>query len=178
MELNFYDVRIGTRTRAGNLNVIHSFVCKSVEKQEYKIRDFYQSRYNGLSIDVFKVIEVVEVPQDAIQKDSPFETEIVKQRTKIRELENEIKKLHKSHNSVFTMEIESNDLNDENTVIYKEMIEQYKLYISLVDKLEKFIKKQIIEKYSPFTKYVYTDELMSGSRSNMKFRLELKNKLF
>ena len=177
MELNFYEVRVGTRTRAGNLNVIHSFVCKSVEIQEYKIRDFYQSRYSGLSIDVFKVIEVVETPQDAIQNNNPFETENFKQRNKIKELEKEINKLKESKNSQFIMNIDNSDINEENQLLYKKVTENYKIYYQSIVDLESGIKKEIMEKYKPFASSITTEELMSGSNKTMKFRLNLKNKL-
>lgn len=179
MELNFYDVRIGTRTRTGNLNVIHSFVCKSVEPQEYKIRNFYQSRYSGLSIDVFKVIEVVEVPQDAIQKDSnPFEIEKSESRKKIIELEREIKKLQESKNSQFSMEIDNVDINEGNQLLYKKVIEDYKVYTQSIVDLEAGIKSQIMDKYRPFASSISTSERMSGTNRTMKFKLNLKNQLF
>lgn len=178
MELNFYDVRIGTRTKAGNLNVIHSFVCKSVETQEYKIRNFYLSRYSGLSIDVFKVVEVIEEPKETLQNNDPFESEVSESRKKIKELEREIKKLQDSKNSTFSMEIRSNEINEENKLLYKKVEENYEVYFKSIVDLETGIKNEIMEKYKPFASSINIDERMNRSNGIMKFRLNLKNKLF
>ena len=178
MELNFYDVRIGTRTKAGNLNVIHSFVCKSVEPQEYKIRNFYLSRYSGFSIDVFKVIEVVEAPKEILQNNDPFESEKSESRKKIILLEQEIEKLQESKNSTFVMEIHSDDINVDNKQLYKKVAEDYKVYIESVLTLEKGIINELMEKYKPFASSINTDERMNNSNRTMKFRLNLKAKLF
>ena len=178
MELNFYDVRIGTRTKAGNLNVIHSFICKSFEVNEYKIRNFYESRYSGFSIDVLKVVEVVEAPKEILQNNDPFESEKSESCKKIKELEQKIKKLQESKNSVFVMTINSHDLNSENKIIYNRLKNNYKIYYDSVVELENAIKKQIEQKYDPFVKNIYTDERINGHNNTMKFRLELINKLF
>lgn len=174
----FYEVRIGTRTKAGNLNVLHSFVCKSLEVNEYKIRNYYQSRYVGLSIDAFKINEIIEVPKEALQNNDPIENNNNESRSKIINLENEIKKLQESKNSTFLMEINSDDINIDNKLLYKKVIEDYKVYVASVDSLEKGIKTEIIEKYKPFASSINTDERMTGSNRTMKFRLNLKAKLF
>ena len=174
----FYDVRIGTRTRAGNLNVLHSFVCKSLEVNEYKIRDYYQSRYVGLSIDVFKINEVVEVPKEELQNNNPFDNYDNESKSKIRDLEKEIKKLQESKNSTFSMEIYSDDINVDNKQLYKKVVEDYKVYTESVLTLEKGIKNELMEKYKPFASSINTDERMNSSNRTMKFRLNLKAKLF
>jgi hypothetical protein len=178
MEYNFFDVRIGTRTKAGNLNVLHSFVCKSFESSEYKIRDFFQSKYSGFSIDVFKVVEVIEAPKETSQNNDPFESDKLESLKKIKELEREIKKLQDSKNSTFSMEIRSNEINEENKLLYKKVKEDYEVYYKSIIDLETGIKNEIMEKYKPFAGSINTDERMNSSNGIMKFRLNLINKLF
>lgn len=176
MELNFYEVRVGTRSRSGNLNVLYSFVCKTEETREYKVQEFYLSKYQGFNVDVIKVNEIVELSKKDIKNDYSFEVKSTEQ-ARIKELEQENKKLLESKNTVFIMEMSSDSLNEENSSIYKEMMEQYNIYKGLVKKLEKLIINQILDKYKPFAKNVYVDESIMGTRSKMKFRLELKDKL-
>ena len=113
----FYDVRVGTRTKAGNLNVLHSFVCKSVELHEYKIRNYFIEKYSGLSVDVLKVKDVIDITNEKIDTTNPFESEKYESRKKITELEREIKKLQDSKNSTFSMEIKFDEINEENNRI-------------------------------------------------------------
>lgn len=174
----FYDVRIGTRTKAGNLNVLHSFVCKSLEKNEYKIRDYYQTRYLGLSIDVLRINQIVDITNEKINIPDPFENNDNELKSKIRDLEREIKKLQESKNSIFTMEIHSEDINVENKLLYKKVVDDYQVYVKSVMDLENGIKKEIIEKYSPFASSVSTTERMDPNNKVMKFQLNLKAKLF
>ena len=178
MEYNFFDVRIGTRTRAGNLNVIHSFVCKSVEPQEYKIRNYFTEKYSGLSVDVLKVKDVIDITNEKIDTLNPFESEKSESRKKITELEREIKKLQDSKNSTFSMEIHSDDINVDNKQLYKKVAEDYKVYTESVLTLEKGIINELMEKYKPFASSINTDERMNSSNRTMKFRLNLKAKLF
>lgn len=174
----FYDVRIGTRTRAGNLNILHSFVCKSVELYEHKIRNYFTEKYSGLSVDVLKVKDVIDITNEKIDTPNPFDNNNNESKSKIRDLENEIKKLQESKNSTFLMEINSDDINVDNKLLYKKVIEDYKVYVASVESLEKGIKTEIIEKYKPFASSINTDERMTGSNRTMKFRLNLKAKLF
>jgi hypothetical protein len=177
MEYNFFNVRVGTRTKAGNLNVIHSFVCKSLEEEEYKISDFYRRRYSGFNIDVFPINEIVEAPIDLLQKE-PFKSYKSESNKKIKDLELEIKKLQESKNSTFLMEVDNSELNEANQLLYTKVVEDYKVYSQSVDDLENGIKSQIMEKYSPFASSVFTDERMNGNNRIMKFRLNLKARLF
>lgn len=172
----FYEVRIGTRTRAGNLNVLHFFVCKSLEVNEYKIRNYYSNRYLGLSVDVFKINEVVDIINEKLDNSDLLENNDYK--SKIKDLEKEIKNLQESKNSTFSMERHCSEINEENKLLYNEMIKNYKIYSASVLDLENGIKREIIEKYSPFSSSINTDERMNGNSQYMKFRLNLKNKLF
>ena len=174
MELNFYDVRIGTRTKAGNLNVIHSFVCKSVEPQEYKIRNYFIEKYSGLSVDVLKVKDVIDITNEKIDTLNPFESEKSESRKKITELEREIKKLQESKNYTFVMEIHSDDINVDNKQLYKKVVEDYKVYTESVLNLEKGIKNELMEKYKPFASSINTNEHMNGNNKYMRFQLNLK----
>lgn len=172
----FYEVRIGTRTRAGNLNVLHHFVCKSLEVNEYKIRNYYSNRYLGLSVDVFKINEVVDIINEKLDNSDLLENNDYK--SKIKDLEKEIKNLQESKNSTFSMERHCSEISEENKLLYNGMIKNYKIYSASVLDLENGIKREIIEKYSPFSSSINTDERMNGNSQYMKFRLNLKNKLF
>ena len=178
MELNFYDVRIGTRTKAGNLNVLHSFVCKSVELHEHKIRNYFIEKYSGLSVDVLKVKDVIDITNEKIDTPNPFESEKSESRKKITELEREIKKLQDSKNSTFSMEIKFDEINEENKLLYKKVKENYEVYYKSIIDLETGIENEIMEKYKPFASSINTDERMNSSNRTMKFRLNLKAKLF
>ena len=174
----FYDVRVGTRTKAGNLNVLHSFVCKSVELHEHKIRNYFIEKYSGLSVDVLSVKDVIDITNEKIDTPNPFESEKSESRKKITELEREIKKLQESKNSTFVMEIHSDDINVDNKQLYKKVAEDYKVYTESVLNLEKGIINELMEKYKPFASSINTDERMNSSNRTMKFRLNLKAKLF
>ena len=50
-------------------------------------------------------------------------------------------------------------------------------YKSIID-LETGIENEIMEKYKPFAQSINTDERMNSSNRTMKFRLNLKAKLF
>lgn len=180
MEYNFFDVRIGTRTRAGNLNVIHSFVCKSTEQSEYKVTEFFQKRYTGFSLDVIRITEFLDITNENLNLpvSDPFASNDNELKSKIRELEKEIKKLKESKNSTFTMEIHSDDINVDNKQLYKKVVEDYKVYTESVLNLEKGIKNELMEKYKPFASSINTNEHMNGNNKYMRFQLNLKAKLF
>lgn len=178
MEPIFYEVRVGTRTKAGHLNVLHSFVCKSVETQEYKINNYFSDKYKGFSVDVYKVIDVIDISNEILQNNDPFQSNLSESKIKIKELEKQIKTLQESKNSSFSMDIHSDNINVDNKLLYKKVVEDYKVYVASVDSLEKGIKTEIMEKYKPFASSINTDERITGSNKTMKFRLNLINKLF
>ena len=178
MEYNFFDVRIGTRTRAGNLNVLHSFVCKSYEKNKYKIFEYYTKRYVGLEVDVIEIKEVFDISNENIKSDDFFENTESNESTKIKELEREIKTLKGAKNSTFSMEINCDRINESNRLLYNQMKKEFSVYIASVEELEKGIKNEIMEMYKPFASSVSTIERMNGNNAAMRFNLNLKAKLF
>ena len=178
MEYNFFDVRIGTRTRAGNLNVLHSFVCKSYEKNKYKILEYYTKRYVGLEVDVIEIKEVFDISNENIKSDDFFKNTESNESTKIKELEREIKTLKGAKNSTFSMEINCDRINASNRLLYNQMKKDFSVYIASVEELEKGIKNEIMEMYNPFISSVTTIERMNGKNAVMKFNLNLKAKLF
>jgi len=178
MEYNFFDVRIGTRTCAGNLNVLHSFVCKSYKKNEYEIREYYEKRYVGLTVDAFEIKEVSDISNENIKSNNILENTQSNESVKIKELEREIKTLKETKHSTFTMEIHSDDINVDNKQLYKKVVEDYKVYTESVLNLEKGIKNELMEKYKPFASSINTNEYMNGNNKYMRFQLNLKAKLF
>ena len=60
----FYNVKIGTRTRAGNLNVLQSFVAQS-NKKLVDINTYYFNKYKGFDVSVEEITEVVidDIPE-------------------------------------------------------------------------------------------------------------------
>ena len=178
MEYNFFDVRIGTRTRAGNLNVLHSFVCKSYEKNKYKIFEYYSKRYVGLEVDVIEIKEVFYISNENIKSDDFFKNTESNESTKIKELEREIKTLKEAKNSTFSMEINCDRINASNRLLYNQMKKDFSVYTASVEELEKGIKNELMEMYNPFASSITTIERMNGNNSAMKFNLNLKAKLF
>jgi len=95
---NFYNIEIGQLTRAGNLNISHSFICKS-DKDYNSVNNFYSSKYKGFYV---RTVEVTEVVQDEIPKIVPYDYSYSSPKEKeIESLKQEIRKLKEGTGSSF-----------------------------------------------------------------------------
>ncbi len=60
MENKFFNVEIGRTTRAGNMQVQHSFVASVPKsKNQYEVHNYYQSQYSGFDVSVSEAKEVL-----------------------------------------------------------------------------------------------------------------------
>ena len=138
--IKFYEVKIGTMTRAGNLNVITSFVAKS-DKEQNKVYNFYIQKYKGLSIQVSEIIEVVE---DVIPNEVNYSF-IAPKDQEIRDLKKQVDILSKQSFNSFIGRIRWDIVvNTE----FKELIEISKLYREKKEEIDKRLEVYIKEKYN------------------------------
>ena len=63
----FYNVKVGTRTRAGNLNMLQSFVAQS-NKSQSDVHTYYSNKYRGFDVSVEEIKEIVvdEIPETKV----------------------------------------------------------------------------------------------------------------
>jgi len=61
--MKFYNIKIGTHTRAGNFNALQSFVAQS-DKTQSSIYSYYSNKYKGFNVLVEEIIEIIkdEIP--------------------------------------------------------------------------------------------------------------------
>jgi hypothetical protein len=180
MNANFYEVKIGTMTRRGDLNATHSFVCQS-DKNEYQVRDYYQSKYRGFNVKVTPVekIEVLEVAStdftgDVMTKENK---QVYELQDKLKQLTNEIKVLQGSKNKSFDVELRYIEFTGEAEVLFNDMLEKRSIYYDACTALDTHIKNNLMKKYQPFACKIETTDRVEG-RDNYKGRVELHNAIF
>ena len=133
--IKFYDVKVGTMTRAGNLNVITSFVAKS-DKEQNKVYNFYIQKYRGLSVQVAEIIEVVE---DVIPNEVNYSFQ------EIRDLKKQVELLGKQSFNSFSGRVRWDRVVN---IEFKELIEISKLYREKKEEIDKKLGNYIREKYN------------------------------
>ena len=143
--MKFYNVKVGTRTRAGNLNVNHSFVAQS-ERNQNEVYSFYGNKYKGLAIEVEEITEIVsdEIPVE-VKKD--YFTGVSVDVAKIRALEKEIQELKEKGVDRFSSTVIWNNITDEITEKFKEFQEIYKQYATKKGEIRSLIRAVIFAKY-------------------------------
>jgi hypothetical protein len=174
MNPNFYEVKIGTMTRRGDLNATHSFVCQS-DKNEYHVRDYYASKYRGFNVRITPVekIEVVE-----IKATQPSNCDAsIQAATQIKELENKIKMLENLKNKQFDVELKYSEFNGETEALFDDMLEKRNIYYNACTVLDAHIRDRLMTKYYPFARRIETTSRIEG-RDNYKGRVELHDAIF
>jgi hypothetical protein len=142
-ESKFFTVNVGTRTRAGNLNTIVTFVAKS-DKTQNQVYSYYSKKYTGLSIEVSEITEIVN---DEITINETNNTAISYQENKkIRELESRVKELSSSFNR-FSGKIRYNTMTSEITLGIEALEKINNDYSKNKAEIKKAIESYIVKKY-------------------------------
>lgn len=176
LKIKFYSVKIGTRTRAGNMNVIHSFVAQS-DKDQNSVYKFYSSKYNGLAVEVSQITEIVkdEIPKTA----DPHSYGMSSEEQKIQELEEQVKKLQSNSSfDRFTGTVRFDRIGAEIKTKFDEL---YNLNIDYKDKKQEI--RDSIKSFIKDTKYKELDihEVSVGdfdhTTENIPFTIKLSGKI-
>lgn len=175
-KINFYEVKVGIMSRKGNMDVKHSFVCKS-NQSEYKVRDYYQLKYKGFDVST-NPVETIEEPE--IIKDFKDEDDkILEHLSTIKKLENELNQLKANKNSRIAIDMTIDDFRtDYVREAYKTMIELHDAWWKQVTVLKEKMEKELNEKYSPFSYKVETSERIKERNSHYKGTVYLKDPVF
>ena len=177
-EFKFYSVKIGTRTRAGNINIAHSFVAQS-EKDQNSVYTFYSSKYNGLSVEVSQITEIVKDEIPAVKSYNPYEKSPEKK--KIEELELELENLKKG-SSPIAFDRFSGKLDKDSSVdiklLYKEWKVLHEEYYKKRDEIKVLAKKLVGEKYNKDVQLYYVEILeFTHKDSEIPFTVRLEGKI-
>lgn len=171
--IKFYNVEIGTRTRAGNLNVIHHFVAQS-ESSQNNVYGFYSNKYLGFSVNVNEIKEIVkdDIPEIRTEtynfQSSPLEKEK-------KELEKQVKELSKGF-EYFQGTVTYNSMSAEITLALKELEKLDDSYKTLKYKINKNIKSFLEDKYKLLYREVTLGEYTHDT-VEIGFTIRLKGKM-
>jgi cell division septum initiation protein DivIVA len=147
--MKFYTVQIGVRTRAGNLNNIHSFICQS-DKSQYDIQNYYFNKYNGFGVNVSEITEIVTDINNEITPSSnnsnPLYQENNALKQKVKELTNSVSF------STFKGRVKWNKISTEVTENFRLLEKLSADYKSTKDNITKDIISFINNKYSQIDK--------------------------
>lgn len=144
--VKFYSVGVGTRTRAGNLNVTYSFVAQS-DKTQNDVYTFYSSKYRGLAIEVSEITEIVKDDVPKVNVDT-YSYGISSEQKRVKELQAQIEELKKG--TLNSFDKFSGTVSSRNSRISKHFMDLKKLnddYFTKVDEINEEVKLIVQEKY-------------------------------
>ena len=180
MNENFYEVKVGTLSKKGNLNVAYSFVCKT-DKGMNDVKVYYLGIYKGFDV-VVRCVEDIDEPKIVDDEDNEdsikFRSSLRMKDNVISRLNSEIKRLKEQKNRYFNVYVDSCKLDDDAKVLYGDMLEKRKEWQSAVNKLNNKIEEKIKEEYSPFLLNLVRDQSMSGEGIKYSGRVELRYPIY
>mgnify|MGYP000179609792 CR=1 FL=1 len=177
MENYFYNIEIGKRTKAGNLNVQHYFVCRTDNQNQNDVRSFFYKKYVGFDINCTKIetietVEIKQTPAPATDYYIGLTKEEEKLHKRIKELEGKTKLIDS-----YEKEISIDSFSEEEIIIYR----QIKRLEKIIAKKEKYLIAILSNRlkcvYKPFCKSVSFPDCVKIGFQNRKYVVHLIGKI-
>jgi len=173
--MKFYSVKVGTKTRAGNINVNYDFVAQS-ERNQNEVYTFYANKYKGFALSVEEITEIVadEIPKK-LEVDwigVPLETK------KIQALEQELKNLKETGFDRFSTTVWVKKISEEVNDKFKEFENLHKQYYAKRDEISNLIRNYIFTTY-PSTLKIENISIgeFDHTTTNVPYTVRLNGKL-
>ena len=169
-DFKIYNVKVGTLTRAGNLNVLYNFVAKS-NKKISDVTAYYKNKYKGLGCEVYGITEIVE--DDIPKKGEPDYMTLNKNQALI----NEIDRLKKQSFNSFSGEIELVGSSPTITQSLKEMQRLMSLYKEEKKRIKAEVELKLKEKFNIVDINYITLDDFNENNSEIKYTIKLLGSL-